>query len=62
MFGALLLILLVLLMVGTLPTWPHSRSWGYKPTTGVAIVLVIALIFMVMRKNEMMGIGYSSLY
>ena len=59
MFGVLLLIVLLLLVVGTLPSWPHSRSWGYKPTTEIGIVLIIALIFIVMGRNGMMGMGHS---
>jgi Protein of unknown function (DUF3309) len=37
----ILIILLVLFLVGALPTWPHSRNWGYYPSGGVAIILVI---------------------
>lgn len=45
--GTLLLIVLILLLVGVLPSWPHSRSWGYGPSGllgGVLIVLVILLL------------------
>jgi hypothetical protein len=41
----ILLIVLVLLAVGSLPTWPHSRSWGYYPSGGLGLVLVIVLLF-----------------
>ena len=40
----ILLVILVLMLIGTLPTWPHSRSWGYAPSGGLGLVLVILLI------------------
>jgi hypothetical protein len=45
--GTLFLILLVLLMIGAIPTWPHSRNWGYYPSSGLGIVLVILVVLMV---------------
>lgn len=42
--GTILLIILVLALLGVLPTWPHSRSWGYGPTSLVGVVLIILLI------------------
>jgi hypothetical protein len=42
--GTILLILLVLLLVGALPSWPHSRSWGYGPSGALGAVLVVILI------------------
>jgi hypothetical protein len=42
--GTILLIILVLILVGALPTWPHSRSWGYAPTGIIGVVLIILLI------------------
>lgn len=42
--GTILLVVLVLLLVGVLPTWPHSRRWGYGPSGGLGLVLVILLI------------------
>jgi hypothetical protein len=42
--GTILLIILVLILLGVLPTWPHSRSWGYRPTGIVGVVLIILLI------------------
>jgi hypothetical protein len=41
----ILLILIVLLALGALPTWPYSRSWGYYPSSGLGLVLVIVLLF-----------------
>jgi len=48
--ATILLILLVLLLVGALPTWPHSRGWGYMPSGGLGLVLLILLILMLMGR------------
>jgi hypothetical protein len=45
----ILLVILVLMMVGAFPAWPHSRSWGYYPSGGLTIVIVILLIMLLMR-------------
>lgn len=45
--GTLLLIILVLMLLGALPTWPHSRSWGYGPS-GVLTLLAVVLVFLVL--------------
>jgi hypothetical protein len=42
--GLILVIILVLLLLGVVPRWPHSKSWGYGPSGGIAVVLVIVLI------------------
>jgi len=42
--GLILLIVLVLLLIGALPTWGHSREWGYRPTQLLTLVLVVVLI------------------
>jgi hypothetical protein len=44
MLGTLLLIIVILMLVGTLPTWPHSRDWGYVPSGGLGLVVLILLI------------------
>jgi hypothetical protein len=46
--GTILLIILVILLIGALPAWPHSRSWGYYPTGGLGLVLVIILILVLL--------------
>ncbi|WP_140626663.1 DUF3309 family protein [Methylibium rhizosphaerae] len=46
----LLLIVLVLLVVGALPTWPYSSSWGYYPSGGLALVLVVLLVLFLMGR------------
>jgi len=48
--GTILLIVLVLLLVGALPTWPHSKSWGYYPSGGLGLVVVILLILVLMGR------------
>lgn len=47
--GLILLIVLVLLLVGALPTWNHSRSWGYGPTGGLGLVLIILIVLLVLN-------------
>lgn len=49
MLGTILLVLLVLMLLGTLPTWPHSRSWGYYPSGGLGLVLVVLLFVLLLR-------------
>jgi hypothetical protein len=44
MLGTILLIVLVLLLVGAIPSWPHSRSWGYGPSGILGVVLIIVLV------------------
>lgn len=46
MLGTILLIVLVLLLVGALPSWPHSKSWGYFPSGGLGLVLIILVILL----------------
>jgi hypothetical protein len=48
--STILLIVLVLLLVGALPAWPHSRSWGYGPTGGIGLLLVILLVLLLMGR------------
>jgi hypothetical protein len=48
--GAILLIVLVLALLGVIPTWGHSRNWGYGPTGGLGLVLLIVLILVLMGK------------
>ena len=46
--GTILLIILILLLVGMVPTWPHSRSWGYGPSGTVGTILIIVLIMVLL--------------
>ena len=48
--GLIVLIIVVLLLVGAIPTWPHSRSWGYGPSGGLGLVLIIILILVLLGK------------
>jgi hypothetical protein len=50
MLATVLLVLLVLMLVGALPTWSHSRNWGYGPTGGLGLVLVVLVILVLMGK------------
>jgi hypothetical protein len=47
--GTILLIVLVLLLIGALPTWPYSSGWGYYPSGGLGLLLVILLILLALR-------------
>ena len=44
MLGTVLLVVLILLLIGALPTWGHSRSWGYMPSGGLGLIVIILLI------------------
>jgi hypothetical protein len=48
--GTILLIILVLLLIGAIPTWPYSSGWGYYPSGGVGLVLVIVLILVLLGR------------
>ena len=48
--GLILLVILVLLLLGALPTWPHSRSWGYYPSGGLGTVVVIVLVLILIGR------------
>jgi hypothetical protein len=48
--GTILLIILILLLVGALPTWPYSSGWGYYPSGGLGLVLVIIIILLLMGR------------
>jgi hypothetical protein len=50
MIGTILLIVLVLVLIGAIPTWPHSRSWGYGPSGGIGLVLVILLVLLLLGR------------
>ena len=48
--GTILIIILILLLVGALPSWPHSTGWGYYPSGGVGLVLVIIIVLVLMGR------------
>lgn len=50
MLGTILLIVLVLILIGVVPAWPHARSWGYAPSGIVGLILIIVLILFLMGR------------
>ncbi len=48
--GTIVLIILVLALLGTIPAWPHSRSWGYGPSGGIGLIVVILLILLLLGR------------
>lgn len=48
--GLILLIILILLLIGAFPSWPHSRSWGYYPSGGLGLLLLIIIILLLMKR------------
>ncbi len=48
--GTLLLIVLIILLIGAVPTWPHSQSWGYAPSGALGLVLVVVIILLVLGR------------
>lgn len=48
--GTVLLIILIIVLIGALPTWPYSSGWGYYPSGGIGLVLVILLILVLMGR------------
>lgn len=50
MLGTILIIVLILLLIGALPSWPHSRSWGYAPSGLLTLVVIVIIILVVMGR------------
>jgi Protein of unknown function (DUF3309) len=50
MLGTILIVILVLALLGVLPRWPHSSNWGYFPTGGIGLVLLIVIILLVLGR------------
>ena len=48
--GSILLIVLILILVGALPSWPHSKSWGYGPSGGIGLIVLIIVLLLVMGR------------
>ena len=48
--GTILLIILILILIGSLPTWPYSTGWGYYPSGGLGLVLVIVIILLLLGR------------
>ena len=50
MLGTILLVMLILMLIGAFPTWPHSRTWGYYPSGGLGLLAVILLILILLGR------------
>ena len=48
--GTILLIVLILLLVGAIPAWPHSRNWGYGPTGGLGVVVIVLVVLLLLGR------------
>jgi hypothetical protein len=48
--GTILLIILILMLIGAIPAWPHSKSWGYGPSGGLGLVLIILIILLLLGR------------
>lgn len=48
--GTILLVILILLLIGVLPSWSHSKNWGYGPTGGLGLVVIIIVVLLLMGK------------
>lgn len=50
MLGTVLLVILILILLGALPTWPHSRNWGYAPSGGLGLIVLILVILLLLGR------------
>ena len=50
MLGTILLIVLILILIGALPTWPHSSGWGYYPSGGIGLILIIIVVLLLLGR------------
>jgi hypothetical protein len=50
MLGPILLVLLVLMLIGAFPAWPHSRNWGYYPSSGLGALLVVLVVLLLLGR------------
>jgi hypothetical protein len=48
--GTILLIVLILMLIGAIPSWPHSKSWGYGPSGGLGLVVIILIVLVLMGR------------
>ena len=48
--GTILIVILILVLIGALPTWPHSKNWGYYPSGGIGLILLILIILLLMGR------------
>ena len=50
MLGTILLIVLILMLVGAIPTWPHSKGWGYGPSGGLGLIVIILIVLLLLGR------------
>lgn len=50
MLGTILIVVIILMLIGALPTWPHSKQWGYYPSGGLGLIFLILLILLLMGR------------
>jgi hypothetical protein len=50
MLGIALIVILILVLIGAIPTWPHSRNWGYYPSGGLGLILVIVVLLVLLGR------------
>jgi hypothetical protein len=50
MLGTILIVLLILMLLGALPRWPHSRNWGYYPSSGLGLILVVMVVLVLLGR------------
>ena len=50
MLGTILLVVLIFMLLGALPTWPHSRSWGYYPSSGLGLLVAILVVLLLLGR------------
>jgi hypothetical protein len=50
MLGTILLVVLILMLIGAIPSWPHSRNWGYGPSGGLGLVVIIIIVLLLMGR------------
>jgi len=50
MLGTILLVVLILMLIGAFPTWPHSRNWGYYPSGGVGLLLAVLVVLLLLGR------------
>ena len=48
--GTILLVILVLMLIGAIPSWPHSRGWGYGPSGGLGLILIIVIVLLLLGR------------
>jgi Protein of unknown function (DUF3309) len=50
MLGTILLIVLILMLIGAMPTWPHSKNWGYGPSGGLGLIVIIIIVLLLLGR------------